>query len=235
MTTASVVKQPKTDRQEQSCSCFPETVALGTTVTARAGQTIVLEGDPIDYYYRIVTGSVRLYNAVADGRRQIIDFLGPKACFGLTGLSHHAYSVEAITEVTMIRYQRQRLNAAFEETPSLGRQLFQLACTELGQAQRRMLLLGRKSAEEKVASFLLDLAERQEEDQGDDWPDGRRCLHLAMSRQDIADHLGLTIETVSRIFTRLKRSGLIDLPSRQSVGLRRVDQLQQIADGQLAV
>ena len=229
MTMMPIARPNKT--VERFCPCFPESAALGSTISVRAGQTIVLEGDPIDYYYRIVTGSVRLYNAVADGRRQIIDFLGPKECFGLTGLSHHAYSVEAITDATLIRYQRQRLAAAFDETPSLGRQLFELACTELGQAQRRMLLLGRKSAEEKVASFLLDLADRQDLDQGEAPP----RLHLAMSRQDIADHLGLTIETVSRIFTRLKRSGLIDLPSRHSVGLKQVEQLTAIADGQLAV
>ena len=95
---------------------------------------------------------------------------------------------------------------------------------ELDQAQQRMLLLGRKSAEERLASFLIDLAERQE----------TTCLHLPMSRQDIADFLGLTIETVSRLFTRFKRAGMIDLPDRHSVVLQDGVELSDLADGSLA-
>lgn len=202
---------------------------LGVTISVGAGQTIVIEGDPIDHYFRLVSGSVRLYKAVADGRRQIIDFLGATDCFGLTGLEQHGYSVEAITDVVMIKYPRRRLNEAIEERPDLGQSLLRMACTELERAQHRMLLLGRKSAEERLASFLLDLAERR----GDVCAEGKP-LNLAMSRQDIADHLGLTIETVSRIFTRFKTSGLIDLPDRHTVIFGDVHRLASIADGVIA-
>ncbi len=206
---------------EKPCRTLADQVELGVTQSAPAGKTIVIEGDPIDHYFRIVSGSVRLYKSVIDGRRQIIDFLGPNECFGLIGLSTHAYSAEAISDVVMIRYSRRRLDDSIEDEPALSNQLFRLACAELDQAQQRMLLLGRKSAEERLASFLIDLAGRQD----------TNSLHLAMSRQDIADYLGLTIETVSRLFTRFKRAGLIDLPDRHSVVVQDSVELADLADG----
>ncbi len=223
MATSFAFREGHLAGTEKSPLGLPEEAGFGVTITVDAGKTVVIEGDPIDHYFRIVSGSLRCFKAVVDGRRQIIDFLGPNDGFGLTGLADYAYSVEAITDVIMIRYPRQRLEAAIKDEPDLGRQLFRLACSELDQAQRQMLLLGRKSAEERLASFLLDLAERQR----------NVSLQLAMSRQDIADHLGLTIETVSRIFTRFKRAGLIDLPDRHAVILTDRHQLEAMADGSL--
>jgi CRP/FNR family transcriptional regulator len=199
-------------------------IGLGVTLTAAAGQTIVVEGDPLNHYYRILSGTVRLYNAVSDGRRQVLDFLGSDECFGLTGLDRFAYSVEAISPVTIVRYPRQRLDAVVEQSPELAARLFRQACIELGQAQRQMLLLGRKSADEKIASFLLEMAERQA---GLGRPSD--ILDLPMSRQDIADHLGLTIETVSRTISRFKRSGVIVLTGRQHVILKDMARLRRLA------
>ncbi|MEM7044957.1 MAG: helix-turn-helix domain-containing protein [Pseudomonadota bacterium] len=229
MATSTVTEEAYGLGLARPCDALVEGAGLGVTISVGAGRTIVIEGDPIDHVYRIVSGSVRLYKAVADGRRQIIDFLGPMDCFGLTGVSEHGCSVEAITDVVMIRYPRKRLEAAIEHKPDLGQQLFRLACAELGRAQQYMLLLGRKSADERVASFLLDLARRQTDD-----CDESACIHLAMSRQDIADHLGLTIETVSRIFTRFKQAGLIKLPERHEVLVCNVDRLSEMAEGDLA-
>jgi CRP/FNR family transcriptional regulator len=199
---------------------------IGITVSFKPGQTILVEGDPITHYFRILTGTVRLYNAIADGRRQVIDFLGPNECFGLTALERHAYSVEAIGQVTIVRYPRQQVEAAMQTNPPLARRLFEVACAELRQAQRQMLLLGRKSAEEKIASFLLMLAER-----GDDANEVADAFHVPMSRQDVADYLGLTIETVSRTLTRFKNAGLIALPCRQHMALRAPDRLKSLAEG----
>ena len=200
---------------------------IGVTLTVGPGQTIVIEGDPIRHYFRIVSGTVRLYKAIADGRRQVIDFLGAGTCFGLTGTERHSYSAEAISPATLIRYPRQALETAICRDAGLARALFRMASAELDRAQQQMLLLGRKSAEEKVASFLLSLAADRE-----DARSGRRMmLHLAMSRQDMADYLGLTIETVSRTLSRFRRLGLIDLAGRHTVMLRRVDRLQALADG----
>jgi CRP/FNR family transcriptional regulator len=197
---------------------------IGITITAEPGQTIVVERDPIDHYYRIVSGTVRLYQSMADGRRQVLDFLTQRDCFGLTGLGCHAYSVEAVSRVVMIRYPRHLLEAAVQSDPGLGRRLFRLACAELGRAQEQMLLLGRKTAEERIASFLVRLAAGM-----DTGP--QPVVTLPMSRLDIADHLGLTIETVSRTLSRFKRAGLIDLPSRQQVALRRIDRIRALAEG----
>jgi CRP/FNR family transcriptional regulator, anaerobic regulatory protein len=230
MANPSVVQERHRTGIDAPCRRLPEEAGPGVTQRVKAGQTIIIEGDPIDHYFRILAGTVRLYNAVADGRRQIIDFLGPEECFGLTGLDEHAYSVEAITDVVMIRYPRQRLDSAIEKKPDIGRQLLRLACSELSRAQRRMLLLGRKSAEERLASFLLDLVERRDESSQD-----AAFLHLAMSRQDIADHLGLTIETVSRLFTRFRRAGLIGLPDRHSVILNDAGRLSMMAEGDLVI
>lgn len=200
---------------------------LGITVNARPGQTIVIEGDPIDHFYRILSGTVRLYKSIADGRRQVIDFLNEGDVFGLTGLDRQPCSVEAISSVTLIRYPRRSIEAAIEMQPELAGPLFELACAELRRAQRHMLLLGRKTAEERIASFLLELARGS---------DGglRRTLRLPMSRLDIADHLGLTIETVSRTFTRFRRTGLIELHGRHDVRLSRIDRLRALAEGEIA-
>lgn len=228
MALSPVIQEHNRIEVDEPCRQLPDCAGPGITQRVEAGQTIVIEGDPVDHYYRILSGTVRLYKAVVDGRRQIIDFLGPRECFGLIDLDHHACSVEAITDVVVIRYPRQRLESAIEDKPDLGRQLLRLASVELSRAQQRMLLLGRKSAEERVASFLLDLTERRR-DPGEDMA----CLHLAMSRQDIADHLGLTIETVSRIFTRFRRAGLISLSDRHAVILNDIARLSMMATGSL--
>jgi CRP-like cAMP-binding protein len=200
---------------------------IGITVTAEPGQIILVECDPIEHCYRIASGTVRIYRSIADGRRQVIDFLGAGDCFGLTGLDYHAYSVEAVSRVIMIRYPRHAVETAIRNDPGVARELFQLACGELRRAQEHMLLLGRKTADERIASFLLRLADAAGE-QAD-----QPVVTLAMSRLDMADHLGLTIETVSRTISRFRRQGLIDLPGRQEVLLRRPNRLRALAEGQL--
>lgn len=198
---------------------------IGVTATANPGQTIVVEDDPIEYYYRIVSGTVRLYQSIADGRRQVIDFLGDGDCFGLTGLTRHAYSVEAVSRVVMVRYARRTVEAAIAADAELARRLFELACVELQRARQQMLLLGRKTADERMASFLLRLAETDGADQ---------VVTLTMSRLDIADHLGLTIETVSRTLSRFRRDGLIALINRQQILLSRLSHLKALAEGEVA-
>ena len=149
---------------------------VGVTLSVRRGQTIVIEGDPIRHCFRIVAGTVRLCKAIADGRRQVVDFLGAGQCFGLTGLERHGCSAEAVSPVTLIRYPKQIVETAARTSPELAEALFRLACAELDQARRQMLLLGRKCADEKIASFLLGLAER------DDRPLGN-VARLPMPRQ----------------------------------------------------
>jgi CRP/FNR family transcriptional regulator, anaerobic regulatory protein len=208
---------------------FDRAIGIGITMTASAGQTIAIEGDPIEGCYRVASGAVRLFKSTPDGRRQVIDFLVTGEYLGLLCGERYGYSVEAITTATLVRYPRGRLEAAMETEPELAQRMFRMACVELARAQQHLLVLGRKSADEKIAWFLLSLALRL----GDDGaPLG--VMRLPMSRQDMADYLGLTIETVSRTLTRLKRDGLIALPTPQEVILQRPGHLAALASVDLA-
>jgi CRP/FNR family transcriptional regulator len=199
-------------------------VGIGITTQARPGQTIVLEGDPCSHCFRVLSGAVRLYKGTADGRRQLIDFLVAGDCFGLLG-GHYTYSVEAITHTTLSRTPRASVAAAVRQQPEMADRLIELAAAELARAHEHMLLLGRKNAQEKVASLLLGLARRV------GMAEARPAFRLPLSRQEMADHLGLTIETVSRTMTRLREDGLIALPTPHDVVLLRPADLATLAEG----
>lgn len=187
-------------------------LGVGITVARGAGQTVVVEGDPRTQGFRVLSGAVRLYKAMPDGRRQVIDFLGVGECFGLVGLTHHTCSVEAIVPSTLACYPLAGLDALMRSKPELAFRLLEAAGGDLHQAHGHMLLLGRKSADEKVASLLLVWARRS----GSRGRDGV-AFRLPMTRQDMADYLGLTIETVSRTLTRLRQDGLIRFASVHDV------------------
>ena len=199
-------------------------VGIGITTQAIPGQTIVLEGDPCSHCFRVLTGAVRLYKGTADGRRQLIDFLVAGDCFGLLG-GHFTYSVEAITRTTLSKTPRATLAAAVRQQPEMADRLIELAAAKLARAHEHMLLLGRKNAQEKVASLLLKLARRIGTDEA------RPSFRLPISRQEMADHLGLTIETVSRTMTRLREEGLIALPTPHDVVLLHPAELSALAEG----
>ena len=199
-------------------------VGIGITTQASPGQTIVLEGDPCSHCFRVLTGAVRLYKSTADGRRQLIDFLTEGDRFGLFG-SHYTYGVEAITHTTLIKTARATLTAAVHEQPALVDRLIELAATELARAHEHMLLLGRKNAQEKVASLLLELARRIRSD------GAKPAFRLPLSRQEMADQLGLTIVTVSRTMTRLREEGLIALATPHDVVLLHPAGLAALAEG----
>jgi CRP/FNR family transcriptional regulator, anaerobic regulatory protein len=201
-------------------------LGVGITQESAAGQLIVVDGEPRSHGFRILTGAVRLFKGLADGRRQVVEFLVAGESFGLVGAQRYAYSVEAIVTSKLARYPCAKLDAAMRAHPALAERLLELARTDLERAHVQMLLLGRKTAEEKIASFLLALAGRQ-----GDGATPVRVLHLPMSRQDMADYLGLTIETVSRTLTRLRQDGLIALPSPQQVILQQRPSLEALAEG----
>jgi CRP-like cAMP-binding protein len=196
---------------------------IGITVQAIRGQTIVVEGDPCTHCFRVLTGAVRLYKATTDGRRQLIDFLLAGESFGLFG-GQYTYSVEAITQTTLAKTSRATLAAAVRERPALVERLMELAAGELARAHEHMLLLGRKTAQEKVVSLLVELARRM-------GADARLpVFRLPISRQEMADQLGLTIETVSRTMTRLREEGLIALSTPNQVVLQRPAELAALAE-----
>jgi CRP/FNR family nitrogen fixation transcriptional regulator len=173
---------------------------------------IFAEGDEAAYFYKVVSGAVRTYKVLADGRRQIDAFHLPGDIFGLEFGDDHRFTAEAIGEVSVIAYRRCSLEALAANDAAMARQVVEAMMQALERAQNHMLLLGRKCAVEKIASFLLDLSKRMAHD---------GAMELPMSRTDIADHLGLTIETVSRSLTQLERSGVIKLPAhRRTIELK---------------
>ena len=198
-------------------------VAVSSLQKAKPGETLFSEGDDADGIYEVVKGMIRLYKLLPDGRRQITGFLGAGQILGLAPEGAHVYSAEAINEVTLCRYPRAGLDRLIDEFPGLARRLWAVTSHELRAAQDQMLLLGRKAAAEKVASFLLLMADQQ---------DSEDKVSVPMARSDIADYLGLTTETVSRTFTKLKLDGLISLPTPNQVEIEDRDQLEDFAAGQ---
>lgn len=174
-----------------------------------AGAEIYAQGEKAGALYQVEFGAVRVYRLLADGRRQISAFHLAGETFGFEAHPTHRFFAEAIN-ATGLRIYRVAPAA------DMSRELLPLALKGLTRAQEHLLVLGRQNAIERVAAFLLDMAERQ---------GGLRQVELAMSRNDIGDYLGLTIETVSRVFTRLKEKGVIRLLSLRSIEILKRDAL----------
>jgi len=223
----------------QECEARPHSVCAGvpehgireleanvTHVTTPARGSILMEGDAAQHMFNVTSGTVRVYKLLPDGRRQVIGFLMTGDFLGFAVRDVYAYSAEAVTEVSLCRFSRPRMETLLQQFPGMEKRLLGMAANELAIAQDLMLLLGRKTARERLASFLLMLAERLTRL-------GRPAnpLPLPMSRSDIADYLGLTTETVSRAFTQFKNDGLITLEGADTVRLTDLDGMQDIADG----
>ncbi|GAB4154026.1 MAG: helix-turn-helix domain-containing protein [Sphingomonadales bacterium] len=187
---------------------------------ARHGE-IHAQGEPADKLYKVLTGAVRTAQLLADGRRQIGGFYLPGEVFGLADGEPHGFTAEALAPTTLLVLRRDTLISRAARDPKLSRDLWQLTTAQLARTERHLMVLGRKTALERVACFLLDLSAR-----GGDNDD----IVLPMCRQDIADYLGLTIETVSRMMTRLEQMGLIALPSSRRVRLCDADALRDLEE-----
>jgi CRP/FNR family transcriptional regulator len=187
-------------------------------------QLIFNEGDPAAHLFNVIEGTVKIYKLLADGRRQITGFLFPGDFLGIALHDHYTYSAEAVTAVRICRFPRGKFENLLQEFPKLENRLLQTASNELAAAQDQMVLLGRKSAAERVASFLVTLAARARQRRQPD-----KLLTIPMSRADIGDYLGLTIETVSRTFTRLRKSGAIALPDNHHVEILQHGALLELA------
>jgi CRP/FNR family transcriptional regulator, nitrogen fixation regulation protein len=176
------------------------------------------ENEPAEYIYKVISGTVRTYRVLHDGRRQIAAFLLPGDMFGLEAGANHGSSAEAIADSVVLVIKRSAVTALAERDSEVARQLWTLTAQELGRAQNHMLLLIR-NAQERIASFLLEMAARAP---------GTDSVELPMSRQDIADYLGLTIETVSRTLTQLEDQAAIALPTSRRVVLRNPSALRRL-------
>jgi len=191
---------------------------IGRRRTLAAGESLIWEGEDSVLVANVIDGVLKLSTGTEDGREQIVGVVYPSDFIGRPFGSTTGHGVTALTEAKVCVFSRRDFDAFAREHPALEHKLLQRTLGELDRTRRWMLLLGRKSAGERVASFIMEMSERLVEQgcQGThDQPLKR--FTLPFSRQQVADVLGLTIETVSRQFTRLKSEGLIDLPSRREV------------------
>ena len=176
------------------------------------------EQEPADYLYKVISGAVRTYKVLIDGRRQIGAFYLPGDMFGVEIGDEHTFSAEAVTDARIVVLKRSAVVALAARDHDVGHQLWMLTGRELQRAQNHILLLI-KTASERVASFLLEMAERIESS-GE--------VEMPMSRQDIADYLGLTIETVSRMLTQFENAAAIALPTPKRIVLRNREVLKRL-------
>lgn len=200
------------------CSHAGPIELMGARMTFDRNAEIYGEAEPAEYLYKVVSGAVRTCKVTADGRRQIGGFYLPGDIFGLETGEAHVFSAEAIGEATVIVVKRKPLMALAERDGEVARQLWASTAAELSRAQSRLLLLI-KSAHERVAGFLLEMAARGPR---------RDRIDLPMTRQDIAEYLGLTIETVSRTFTSMQEAALIELAASRRVLLCNRPALEQL-------
>ena len=184
---------------------------------ARNGE-IYGENEPAEYLYKVISGAVRTYKVLNDGRRQIGAFYLPGDIFGLEIGEVHSFSAEAIGECKVMLIKRSSVVALAGRSHDVANQLWTMTAKELQRAQAHIMLLI-KTAQERVAGFLLEMASRA--------PAGN-TVELPMSRQDIADYLGLTIETVSRTLTQLENSAAISVPSSRRIVLRNQAALNRL-------
>ncbi len=183
---------------------------MGAPMPFSRNAEIYGENEPADYLYKVISGAVRTYKVLSDGRRQIGGFYLPGDIFGLECGDEHSFSAEAITECKVLVIKRSSLVSLAARDGEVARQLWTMTAGELQRAQDHIMLLI-KTAQERVAGFLLEMAARSVSS-GE--------IELPMSRQDIADYLGLTIETVSRTLTQLEKSAAIAVPTSRRIVLR---------------
>jgi CRP/FNR family transcriptional regulator, nitrogen fixation regulation protein len=216
MTLAYPIEDPRTVRPE--AALFAAFDKAGSRMSYSRDAEIYAQDDDAEMIYRVVRGVVRTTRLTADGRRQVGDFYYPGDLFGLDPGPEHRFAAEALTgcEIQMVRRTSVR---AFAGDAELDRAILAATRRELERLQEHLMLLGRKSARERVASFLAAIAERQLEDE----------FELPMGRQDMADYLGLTIETVSRMLTQLQSDAIVEFPSTRRFQVRKWRALEALA------
>jgi CRP-like cAMP-binding protein len=168
------------------------------------------ENERAEYFYKVISGTVRTYKVLNDGRRQVGAFYLPGDMFGLEIGDEHTFSAEAIADCKILVIKRSSVVALAAHDTEIARQLWAMTAAELHRAQNHVMLLI-KSAQERVASFLLEMAKRSA---------GATEIDLPMSRQDIGDYLGLTLETVSRTLSQFEKGATIDVPTARRIVLR---------------
>ena len=207
------------------CKDLARFKSLGRTLALAPGQTLFHEGDPANRVFTLTRGTLKLYRLLPDGRRHVTHFIHPGGFVGISVDEEHGCSAEALEDAQLCWFPRSRFDDFVADRSVMERSLYWLAAQELSLAQEQALLLARKTATERLASFLLSLTKLRGSGSR-----GPGIVRLPMSRSDIADYLGLTKETVSRTLSALKRRGLIRLQATDRVEIIDYDRLRQISE-----
>lgn len=202
--------------------------------TYKSGETIVWAGEEMPLIGSVVSGVATLSRSLADGRRQMVGLLLPSDFIGRPGRKVAPYDVVAANDVLICQFRVNKFNHLIDDTPALERRLLDMTMDELDSAREWMLLLGRKTAREKIASVLVIFARRDANLQRSELGDGLR-FEVPLTREAMADYLGLTIETVSRQFSALKNSGVIIMEDARHIRVpdyvRLLDEASDDSDG----
>ena len=220
-----------TVRDLSFCNCLNESElekldSIVTHLDVPARSPIIDESEPAEFLFNVTGGAVKLYKLLADGRRQITGFLFAGDFLGIAMKENYVYSAESVNKTTLCRFRRTELEDMVNSHAQLSKQMLSMASNELEMAQEQMLLLGRKTAKEKLCSFLLSLSKRAVKRGEPATP-----IYVPMSRADIGDYLGLTTETVSRTFTNLKRDRVVRLQEGSMIHLNDLEELDDFAEG----
>lgn len=184
--------------------------------TFSVGETIAMAGDEIDFVASVVRGVATLGHTLEDGRTQMLGLLLPSDFIGRPGRDRIVYDVTAVSNVTLCCFRKKPFEKLLDETPNIGKRLLEMTMDELDAAREWMLILGRKTAREKIASLLAIIARRDSADLSTD-PDTGKVIDLPLTREAMANYLGLTLETVSRQMSALKRDNVILLDGNRRV------------------
>lgn len=195
-----------------------------TWVHFARGQTIFTEGDELENFYNVGQGIIRLVKPLPDGRRTILDFLFQGDFLGLTANGYSPYSAEAVTRVKLCCFPKENLRKMFQENPRMERCLLGMFTEKLVLTHSRIANLACKSAPERLASFLLGF------EGNEDLRTKNGIINLPINRHDISDYLGLTIWTISRVLTRFRKDGLIEIDKRKTIYLKNKLKLQKLAN-----
>jgi CRP/FNR family transcriptional regulator len=190
----------------------------------QAGQTVIWSGDRMDFVASVVTGIATLTQTMEDGRRQMVGLLLPSDFVGRPGRSTAAYDVTATTDLVMCCFRKKPFEELMQTTPHVSQRLLEMTLDELDAAREWMLLLGRKTAREKIASLLAIIA-RRDASLKPKTAKGGIVFDLPLTREEMADYLGLTLETVSRQVSALKRDGVIELEGKRHIIVPDFDRL----------
>jgi CRP/FNR family nitrogen fixation transcriptional regulator len=206
-------------KPDQFCALTGHAGLVATEFSYHKDEEVYGEDEPAEYVYQVVSGSVRSYKLLSDGRRQIGAFYLPGDVFGLESGPTHRLTAEAVADTTVRLVKRRNLEQAAGITVQVAQSLWAMTAGELRHAEDHMLLLGRKNAMERVASFLLEMDRRLA---------GTGMVALPMCRRDIGDYLGLTLETVSRALSQLHGDGVLGFSGARQIVLRNRQRLRNM-------